>query len=655
MRSHGSHLWSVSIIAVLIVILTGLADGRSEAAGQETGTTQARARIVLRGRLNGLDDRLPWRATISVVPIEQVWEGNQVCLRRNEQVGLSAAVSKDGLFDVELTPLVGVEPRVARLEIVADDPGYEPLQATVFMPDARVCRGEQPIDVTIDVRVSACGALTGRVVREDKAPVNDAPVAAVERVSGKPAERAVASTRCAAVGTFHLRVDREAEVFVVAFANGWMPAATVATVAVAKTQSVDDLVLERGAAISGTVTWAGAPLPGARLAIRPELSAWDAPLVQIKEPPLAWFNGEFLHSRATASTDSTGRFCCTGLRPGFHTLEIQEAFNAWVIAGEETVNSRQANAPTEEADIELEAALVELQASAGGATVDDCHLFVGGEWGGMILRSPPPGSLFKYPALFVPPHCQLNARASTTSLASVQQNFVSPGNGERHLETLEMKSQELPAPVKRHLVLRLTDEWGEPITRAAVDLEVVARSSRRSSGVSDLKASEEGLFRVACPRLGRQWVRVRPEGSGFQHDSYFRELIREVDVPEEGEVELEATAVLGGRLMLSVLNERGDPVEAPCSIVASDGEPCLVKFVTPSVDSVTDRLAGWSSSDDKLARGLTHVDPVLQPGRYEIRLSYGDGGEKMVPVVIEAGRSTVLEVVLEERSGGKQE
>ena len=140
---------------------------------------------------------------------------------------------------------------------------------------------------------------------------------------------------------------------------------------------------------------------------------------------------------------------------------------------------------------------------------------------------------------------------------------------------------------------------------------------------------------------------VQAEGTWEHGSSYWYHEPIEVDLAP-GSVEVRRIELLqGGRLRIQCANRAGDRLGARCEIRDAFGAEVPVSFYTRD-DSGSIWLGG-NNLNASAPRGANDTSTNFPPGRYEVRLSEEGYREAARTVVVEAGRTTEVSVVLENR------
>jgi hypothetical protein len=185
--------------------------------------------------------------------------------------------------------------------------------------------------------------------------------------------------------------------------------------------------------------------------------------------------------------------------------------------------------------------------------------------------------------------------------------------------------------------VHLHDPQGRPIEHA---------SFGPHPGFGEWVTGQEGRFAVTRLDPGGQELVVRPDGDFESTDCYYAPIQVSVEVPSEGFAELELVAQPAGRLAIAARDAAGNPLPARCVLHDATGATVPVRFFVVQ-ESEEGEIASVSASDDKLHKQLSHVDPPLAPGRYDVELSMDGFLPEFVPVTIAAGRTTSVSVTLE--------
>ena len=293
------------LLVPLAALMTGCPESSSPpgpATGPATGTVAAPALPpALTGHVVDVAD----------LPIEDAIVHAYLSVgggRKGWEEGLLTKTDAEGAFRLDLTRGLGLKMDVP-VYLVVSKPGYVPgnHRLPLYRPE---------IGLSVEVKLEPGGAFTGLVVGPDGEPFPSALVYAIPPGTGGVIRAdMVQSTETGPDGRFHLPGLPLAELDVGVAAKGMLPDISGPyRVQEKSTVEVNEIALEAGASISGTVlTPGGEPIPGAIV------RAWRK--VEIKEFVL-FGRPEIEHAGGLASVGQDGRFSIAELSPGKYDMVV---------------------------------------------------------------------------------------------------------------------------------------------------------------------------------------------------------------------------------------------------------------------------------------------------------------------------------------------
>jgi hypothetical protein len=158
--------------------------------------------------------------------------------------------------------------------------------------------------------------------------------------------------------------------------------------------------------------------------------------------------------------------------------------------------------------------------------------------------------------------------------------------------------------------------------------------------------SADGTFRLEELPPGRYDVSIRAGGTWDRGSSYWYHDPIAVELPANGVERRRVDLLLGGRLSIQCSNLHGVCLGARCRLFDSMGAEMPAEFCT-----YVEKKGLWLSHgalNPSAPRGANEVAFNLAPGNYEIRLSLDAYLDASRTVVVEAGKTAELSVVLED-------
>ena len=195
------------------------------------------------------------------------------------------------------------------------------------------------------------------------------------------------------------------------------------------------------------------------------------------------------------------------------------------------------------------------------------------------------------------------------------------------------------------LALRVVDGAGAPVRRAFVTLVNAADSDVAGFADREVELDTEG--RAALPGVppGAHRLTVSTSRDRIPDEDFGLRFDATVHAEEGGEIDVVATVHAGGRLVVTLLDARGD-VAAPAGrlqLLDADGESVAGMFWQRT------EQRGWTTPPRTAA--AAHFGPALGAGRYRVRYEAREGtpGTPVeCDVVIVVGREVGVELRLAE-------
>jgi hypothetical protein len=154
-----------------------------------------------------------------------------------------------------------------------------------------------------------------------------------------------------------------------------------------------------------------------------------------------------------------------------------------------------------------------------------------------------------------------------------------------------------------------------------------------------------GHFRLQNLPAGRFKVMARAAGTWRSGTSYWYHEPVEVELVP-GSVEHRLIEVrMGGRLQVLCTNRSGVALGARCQVFDDLGSEIPVTFFAEANGSI---WIGASSLNPSAPGGVNQVDRNLPAGRYEVRFTMNGYRDAVRTLVVEAGKTAEVTVVMEE-------
>ena len=206
------------------------------------------------------------------------------------------------------------------------------------------------------------GRIAGWLRPQEDTPWRDARVALLDG-SGGGVPVLLAEARCEPDGGFVLECAHEGPVLLVACARGFLPRVEELALAHGREQLFEDLELERGVAIAGTLRANARPL--ARFEVV-AIDERELPVVKLRSCELVFDGRGFDWRYTTADSGPDGRYSIGGLRPGSYSVRISTCRGpqSSLCSGERV--PRRARAPGNDVDFNFESSALALRFTSAG-------------------------------------------------------------------------------------------------------------------------------------------------------------------------------------------------------------------------------------------------------------------------------------------------
>jgi len=594
----------------------------------------------VRGTVRGLDGVDASEAEVSVIGLtDYAWPAELTATGR---------VAADGTFDVDLTRLVLREgrtrPALHGLRVAVEHPLRQ--RASVDLaaePEhhatAELAELAGPVvwQTTVELRVAA--TIEGRVVNADESPAAGARVAAWRLVAGEPETEPADVTLCAADGSFTLRLAHEGEHALAALDEGLRPANARAFAAVGERRTLDaPLELDPGAALGGRVVRRGLPLAGVTVQVFKTRRARTDHYVtspNARTVVLAWIDGAMEYATKHTTSGEDGGWRLSGLRPDLYRLSAGAPPGPRLQLGWRR-HEVTARAPDHAIELECSDAVLSFSCADELASM-----------GRGVMRVAPEGRAphaidFRgqhgVPSFSGEPGLRVAVDIDFEGFETWRRELVLPGPGEQR----DVDVKLLPAPPPASLELDIQAPPEVAIDTVTLTLFSADGGDREEKLTEETVDVVEGRARVGGIAPGRYHALLR--ATNQPHGVYVQTYVREVSFPLEvttgeharREVEFE----LGGRLGIVARDSNGAPIAANVELRDAQGDALDVRYRAQSGRSSFIHVGQLST------RAANETFPNLAPGEYEVEL-WLDGFDRRVErVVVEAGKTTPVDVTL---------
>jgi RNA polymerase sigma factor (sigma-70 family) len=508
-----------------------------------------------------------------------------------------------------------------------------------------------PVQRPSEPPASKFASVSGSLSLPDGTPAAGVPVALVRNLEGRPGATVIDTTTTSG-GAFELRAD-PSSYFVVGLAKGLLP-----LVAEVSLPPETRLVLERGvfsagAHIRGTVRILGVPATagcevnarvraeGREVGLGEQSLVWSSDF-RSGGAPEAWSSERLLVPGRQTKTDAEGRFALEGLAPRLHGVSVDSVSEVRVLrAGKEVL------APAEGVVLDVDFARLVLRVECEEGPLD-AQVFLR-EHGALWWLDAHPVA-----ELLVPPRTAYGVRVEREGYSTAKLELVAPGSG----ETLE---RVVSLTKKTDLAALVVDVFasGERIQKAGFaffdargaprDPLIFSRAGpggRQPSLVRDASATD-GSFRLQALPPGIYDLGVRAGGTWDGSAGYWYHDPVQVELIANEEEYRRVDLLLGGRIAIQCSNRSGAPLDANCELQDRWGTAIPVAFFTRDEQGST--WLGGPSLNASAPQGRNELASNLPPGRYEVRLTLDGYVDEARSVIVEAGKTAELSVVLTAR------
>jgi hypothetical protein len=501
---------------------------------------------------------------------------------------------------------------------------FRMLHPVDFLPDAKNAGTFVAIH---DIEVNLLVALRGRLVREtDGTPIAHGTATLLSSAESSSLPQSIASATTDEAGLFIVRLETAAPgaYAVIGTASGFL--AKMVPVALDPMRSVEigDVALVEGSCLEGIVTTADGSVPVATQVIAQTRAQGDAWMF-LQTGSWALRGGILVPRIAQAPIGPDGRFHLCGLVPDEYSLSLS-------MPGCRTgtnLDSIDARAPASNLRIQMLAAVYRLRVldAHSGNALDRAQFIFDGPSGlacwieGKNVIATDPG--IESPGRIVaegyrPLNCTLPALVAS------------------QVREMEFRLEPLPPQLSPTIVV--TSPSGDPVKDIEVDIAGdAAEVGGQGSQPRFSHSAKDG--RHVLPKLvpGTYNLVVEPRRDGVPSAEMWLGSSLELHV-REGMEPIKIQLGEGGLVQAAVRKANGEPVDARTSLVqTAENKPQQLDW-----RSGTGTFVGWipKQTTVRLARPL----PL---GRWTMRFEADGCVSKEIPVEIERGQTSTIEVSLE--------
>jgi len=517
--------------------------------------------------------------------------------------------------------------RPAEMEIRADHPWYVPAVARLSVPGSDVVGADGTVEYRTAVPMRRAAAASGRVLDERGNPLRGVPVSLHRLLRDGPEDAAAEVAQSAADGSFRLRAGASGDVVVVAAMASLRPAARTVVATVGTDVPVGDLVVQRGAEISGQVSLAGIPLPARVSAAAEPLPARG---LQVGASDVAWVDGRPEHRRIDVETDAEGRYRVSGLREGHYRVSVKNVRGLTMHESATRDLARVARAPATDVNFQVNGARLRLEIGGEKPPSGAAAVTLMGGGGVLGVSTDVPGTL----TILVGAGSRFQVHVFAEGCEGDERDVLAPAVGEERTERVTLRLKR-----GKGTVLVTLKTAGDSPARAGFGLFPEGSTFPFPSVQKDVEG-EAGRFRLTDLEPGSYRLVTRAGGTWYGGQGYYLEASASVEIPATGETSATLTLNLGGRMRIAARDEDGKLLSADCTIRDEKGALMEASFLVRTHD-------GWAvttGATDADAPSL--VDPPMPVGTYEVRCSREGFSARAVSVKVEAGATADVNVVL---------
>ena len=592
------------------------------------GDASPEVRWRLRGRLTGFEPAVGGTpATLTVRVISTVDLPSPPSVLRIESMQA---------FEADVTALATVKGAV-ELDLRADHPAYLPSSTRIPLGPASSGSPQGERVLNADLKLIRATPVLGRVLDSSGRAIEAATVAAFPILADGPDERPADRSASAPDGSFTLRLGPADRYLVAAARQGLRPALVEVR---GKTAEIAPLILRPGASITGTVTHNGRPFPGAVVSARP--IAVQGRTLRLGELEIAGSGDDAFLETGEGQTGEDGTYRVGGLLAGPCRLSCRGPEGSRIHPDVSEWLERTVEAPAKGADLTFETARVVLEVRAGdrpppkassgidGTTPEEESISfgIGTDAGGLAAFEARPGAAYE-------------VTVSSRGFRSVTRRVLAAAAGGETRERFDLEPE--PA-ASRFLRLVLRGEGAESLKQAAVGFFAPGSEGFFPDFTRGPLEMRSGRIEVEAPPPGRWRLVVRPGGPWNGNTATWLDAETEVEVQEEGNLDVELSLRPGGRIRVAARDPEGRFVQARCVLRDATGQKVRVWFTTQHGEG------NWSGHSGALgADAPAVVEPALPPGTYRVDLRQDGYLDRVEEVRVEPGRWKDLEVTLERR------
>lgn len=455
----------------------------------------------------------------------------------------------------------------------------------------------------------------------------------------RPRVPALSQTKAEDGGLAYARAHGATDLIVVAFAPGFVPETRRMRAEAGTRSELDPFVLRRGETIAGRVVAGGGPL--ARAQVDAEARATSL-AIECDGGPLGWRHGRFVWARASAETREDGRYECSGLESGEHTLWIATVRQRDAAIDVSLVPRLHASAPGIDADFTLPGAWLELSFEAERRPL--CCVEVQIQAGDrQFMRTTDERGRIRMrlqPAAIYP----LVVARSGYSTRHLELRGMS--DGEHGAQTIELTPQKVLA------TLEVDDQRTSGVDEAVFrfhprvavmgqpDFEVGVQRDR-ATGRFVIAGVPSGSWRITM-RSGRRLI--DPSASWRSDAGFYSNCDAEtlVTMPDEGTTRVTMTTTTRGHVAVTARTVSGTRILADCALVDVRGDPVESVVVGPRVPDLDTAFRDATTNVDE----PTMVYAPVCAGVVDLVVSREGLRPVRQRVALVAGRVTEVDVTL---------
>jgi hypothetical protein len=506
---------------------------------------------------------------------------------------------------------------------------FRNLHPSDFLPD-----GKNPgvFVATHDIEVKLMLALSGRLVREsDRSPIAHGMATLLSSADSASLPQSIASAKTDEAGRFIVRLETAAPggLAVLGSASGFL--AKIVPVALDPMRSIDigDMALGEGSCLEGIVTTADGSAPVATQVVAQTRAQGDAWMF-LQQGSWALRNDVLVPRDARATIGPDGRFRLCGLVPDEYFLSL--SFPGCRTGS--SLDSLEARAPATNLRIQVLAAVYRLRVldAQSGNALDRAQFIFDGP-SGMPCWIEGKSVVATDPAIESP------GRIVAEGYRELKCTL--PALAASEVRELEFRLEPLPPQFVPTIIV--TSPSGDPVQDVEIDILGDATGVGGPSPLSRFAhAAKDG--RHVLPKLapGTYHLVVEPRRDGAPSAEMWLGSSLELRV-REGMEPIQVQLGEGGLVQAAAKKADGGAVDVRTSLVQTE----------PSTPEPLDWRSGTSHFPGWIPKQTTvRLAKPLPVGRWTMRFEADGCTSKEVPVDIERGQVSTIEVSLEPKKPG---